>query len=365
MTLRKHLTLTALAVSLAISLPVLETTAPLPWQSSFFSTPPAALAQNLAIAANVRVQDVPVIGMTVSDMDEAIAFYSDVLTFEKISDVEVLGAEMEALQGVFGVRMRVVQMQLGDEVIELTQYLAPMGGRPVPIDSKSNDLWFQHVAIVVSDMDAAYERLREFNVQHVSTGPQTLPESIPAAAGIKAFYFQDPDGHNLEVIFFPEDKGDRRWQDHDGEIFLGIDHTAIAVANTEESLKFYRDLLGFAVAGESFNSGTEQAHLNNVEGARLHISGLSVGQGMAVEFLQYLEPGPGRSYPADSQANDLWHWEISMVVPDAEALAARLLEADVTFVSDGVISLPTDDLGFRQGFLIRDPDGHVIRVIEP
>ncbi|MEM8638206.1 MAG: VOC family protein [Cyanobacteria bacterium P01_G01_bin.54] len=362
---KKHLTFAALAVSLTVALPALETTALLHWQSGRFPTTPAALAQNLAVDANVRVQDVPVIGITVSDLDEAIRFYSEVLTFEKISDVEVLGAEMEALQGVFGVRMRVVQMQLGDEVIELTEYLAPPGGRPIPIDSRSNDLWFQHIAIVVSDMDAAYARLREFDVQHVSTGPQTLPESIPAAAGIKAFYFQDPDGHNLEVIFFPEDKGDPRWQEHDGELFLGIDHTAIGISNTEASLEFYRDLLGFEVAGESFNFGTEQEHLNNVQGARLHISGLTVGKGMAVEFLEYLEPGPGRPYPSDSQANDRWHWDITLVVNDAAAVAARLQAAGVSFISSGVIELPNNDLGFRQGFLVRDPDGHAIRIIEP
>ena len=52
--------------------------------------------------------------------------------------------------------MRVVRMKLGDEFIELTEYLAPRG-RAFPIDSRSNDRWFQHVAIIVSDMDKAYD----------------------------------------------------------------------------------------------------------------------------------------------------------------------------------------------------------------
>ncbi|MEO1295813.1 MAG: VOC family protein [Cyanobacteria bacterium J06636_16] len=260
--------------------------------------------------------------------------------------------------------MRVVQMRLGREVIELTQYLTPQG-RPTPIDSRSNDLWSQHIAIVVSDMDAAYERLREFDVQHVSTAPQRLPDYIPAAAGIEAFYFQDPDGHNLEIIFFSEGKGNPRWQDSGSALFLGIDHTAIGIADTATSLGFYRDLLGLEVAGESFNYGPEQEHLNNVFGARLHISGLTAGAGIGVEFLEYLSPPTGRPYPTDSQANDLWHWDITMVVDDATAAAERLQQAGVPFISAGVIELPDASLGFQTGFLVRDPDGHAIRIIEP
>ena len=316
-----------------------------------------------AVPAQVRVQDIPVVGMTVSDMDNAIAFYSNVLKFQVISDIETHGRAVELLQGVFGARMRVVRMQLGTEVIELTEYLTPRG-RPIPVDSRSNDLWFQHIAIVVSDMDAAYTRLREFDVQHVSTGPQKLPETIPAAVGIEAFYFQDPDGHNLEVIFYPEGKDNPRWQENNGELFLGIDHTAIGVSDTEASLEFYRDLLGLELLGESFNFGTEQEHLNNVFGARLHISGLGVGQGMAVEFLEYLSPSTGRPYPADSLPNDLWHWDITMVVADATAAAEHLEQAGVPFISSGPVDLTESMFDFRRGFLVRDPDGHAIRIIE-
>ena len=148
--------------------------------------------------------------MTVADMERSVAFYAGVLGFEKVSDVEVWGGDYERLQGVFGVRMRVVRMRLGDESIELTEYLAPRG-RPVPADSRSNDRWFQHIAIIVSDMDRAYAWLRQHHVQHASPAPQRLPDWNPNAAGIRAFYFKDPDGHFLEILWFPPDKGDARW----------------------------------------------------------------------------------------------------------------------------------------------------------
>src|SRR5262249_56337573 len=106
------------------------------------------------------------VGMTVSDMDRAVEFYST-LTFQKVSDVEVVGDEFEHLEGVFGARMRIVRMQLGTESLDLTQYLAPPG-RPIPVDSRSNDLWFQHIAIVVRNMDEPFQRLPALQIQFLS-----------------------------------------------------------------------------------------------------------------------------------------------------------------------------------------------------
>ena len=159
------------------------------------------LSGSVARAWAQLVKSVDAVGMTVSDIDRSVEFFSKVLSFEKVSDVEVAGSEYEWLQGVFGARLRIARMRLGDEFIDLTEYLTPKG-RPIPADSRSNDQWFQHIAIVVSDMDKAYQQLRAHKVQHTSTGPQRIPEWNKAAAGIKAFYFKAPDGHNLELIIF-------------------------------------------------------------------------------------------------------------------------------------------------------------------
>jgi catechol 2,3-dioxygenase-like lactoylglutathione lyase family enzyme len=295
--------------------------------------------------------------MTVSDIERSVAFYENVLSFNKISDVEVQGNGYEALQGLFGVRMRIVRMQLGDEQIELTEYLVPRG-KPVPPDSNSNDRWFQHIAIIVSDMEKAYQQLRLNKVRHASTGPQQLPDWNKAAAGIKAFYFRDPDDHNLEILWFPPGKGNPKWHNRTDRLFLGIDHTAIVVKDSDESLKFYRDALGLEVAGESENYGPEQEHLNNVFGARLRITSLRAAQGPAIEFLEYLAPANGRPMPADSRANDLWHWQIHMITNDVDAAAGAVRSAQGAWVSPGVIRLPENVIGFDSGILSRDPDGH-------
>jgi catechol 2,3-dioxygenase-like lactoylglutathione lyase family enzyme len=321
------------------------------------------LSGSVARASAQLVKSIDAVGMTVSDIDRSVEFFSKVLSFEKVSEIEVAGSEYERLQGVFGARMRIARMRLGDEFIDLTEYLTPKG-RPIPGDSRSNDQWFQHIAIVVSDMDKAYQQLRVHKVQHTSTGPQRIPDWNKSAAGIKAFYFKGPDGHNLELIYFPSGRGDPKWQQANGRLFLGIDHTAMAVSDTARSLSFYRDILGMKLVGESENYGTEQEHLNNVFPSRVRISGLRAQSGPGVEFLDYLTPRDGRPMPPDTRANDLWHWQTAVRVGRAETAAEKLNNARVRFISSGVATIPDRALGIGKGFLVRDPDGHGLQLFE-
>ena len=317
----------------------------------------------VAAAQRIHIRSIGPVITTVADMDRSVEFYSDVLTFEKVSDTEVAGDDLEHFFGLFGSRARIVRMRLGDESIELVQFLAPRG-RPIPVDSRSNDLWFQHFAVIVSDMNRAYAILRKNNVEHASSGPQRLPDWNKNAGGIEAFYFKDPDGHPIEILHFPAGKGDPKWQTKTDRVFLGIDHTAIAVSSTDASLKFYRDLLGLRVAGESENYGTEQEHLNNVFGARLRITALRAPSGPGIELLEYLSPRDGRPYPSDERANDLVHRQTELEADDIDSIAAPLRAAAAHFVSSGPAIFHDGKIGFATGLVIRDPDGHALGIVE-
>jgi catechol 2,3-dioxygenase-like lactoylglutathione lyase family enzyme len=136
------------------------------------------------------------------------------------------------------------------------------------------------------------------------------------------------------------------------------------VNDTEESLKFYRDTLGFKVVGASENYDTEQEHLNNVFGARLRITALRASSGPGIEFLEYLAPRDGRPMPVGAKANDIAHWQTRVLTQDVAAAAQATRNRNFALVSPGVISLPSKDLGISKGVLVRDPDGHVIELAE-
>jgi catechol 2,3-dioxygenase-like lactoylglutathione lyase family enzyme len=292
-------------------------------------------------------------------MERSVEFYSTVLFFEKLSDIEVAGDAYECLDAVPHLRMRVVRMRLGRELIELRQYLTPRG-RAIPPDSRSNDRWFQHVAIIVNDMDQAYLWLKRHKVQAVSSEPQRLPDWNVNAAGIQAFYFKDPDGNVLEILQFPRDKGDRRWHTPADRVFLGIDHTAVVVGDTDASLRLYRDTLGLQIRGRSENWGPEQERLNNVSGARLRITTLAAPAGPGIELLEYLAPRDGRALPPDSRANDLVHWQTILAGTQPAAVARLLRAGGYAVVSPGVI-VTDGTLGYREAFVFRDSDGHAMQ----
>jgi len=299
------------------------------------------------------------VGMTVSNMDRAVDFYTHVLPFEPTADVEQSGRDFELSVGVFGARARTVTLRLGAETIALTEYLAPHG-RPFPSDFRPNDAMFQHVAIIVSDMDHAYQRLRAQGVDYASSGPQRLPDWNANAGGINAFYFRDPDGHFLELLQFPPDKGPPEWHRHE-PLFLGIDHTAMVSSDTDRSLRLYRDVLGMRIAGESENFDVEQEHLNNVFGARLRITSLRAGAGPGIELLEYLAPRTGRAAPPDLAANDIAHWQTTLLTSALDGVPALARRHLLSLVSPFAIASTGN--AAEASMLVRDPDAHALRLV--
>ena len=304
--------------------------------------------------------------ITVDDVEQSIDFYTTILGCAKISDREISGQDIDQLYGLNNVHLRLATLQLGEQTIELTEFITPKG-RPIPPNLRSLDRAFQHIAIVVSDMEKAYQQLEHYEgpygiLSKTSSSPQTLPQWNRVAGGVQAFYFKDPDGHNLELIHFPEGKGKKEWHQSTSSLFLGIDHTAIVIANTIASRAFYCDLLGLTLQQESRNLGLEQERLSDVEKARVYVSSLSASSGLGVELLEYVEPHGGYPIPIDTCANDLWFWQTTIVVEDLVAQVQRLQSYEFPIVATKGIEVPS--LGFKRSLLIRDPDGHTVRLAE-
>ena len=186
-------------------------------------------------------------------------------------------------------------MRLGREEVALV-CLAGVSA-PTPAGSRSDDAWFQHLAVVVRDIDEAYRNLSAVEgwTPISSGGPQTLP---PANGGVRAFKFRDPDGHPLELIWFPPGQGREVWRAPSAALFLGIDHSAIAVSAPWRSLRFYR-ALGFSSAAHSRNHGPAQSRLDGLAQASLSVVSLRPASvhGPGLELLGYRPPGRASTLP--------------------------------------------------------------------
>src|SRR5881394_14822 len=153
---------------------------PTPAQQRAFRTRASRLALGLFLLslscslAPAAVREIGPIGLTVEQLDREVDFFTHVLAFEPESASTTAPGAADELLGLTNTQLRAAVLRLGEERITLTEHLTRKG-RPIPQDSRSFDLWFQHIAIVVSDMDRAYAQLRRAKVRHVSTAPQTLP----------------------------------------------------------------------------------------------------------------------------------------------------------------------------------------------
>ncbi|MEO5732822.1 MAG: VOC family protein [Rubrivivax sp.] len=198
-------------------------------------------------------------------------------------------------------------LRLGAECIELFEQADAV---PISIAPPGLvDTGFQHIAIVTSNMTAALQRLAAFEFGAITKGGAvTLPAS---SGGVTAFKFRDPDGHPLELLQFPPGGGDARWQqgcETGAEPNLGIDHSAIAVADVERSIRFYEDRLGFSVAARQVNQGAEQDRLDGLDDTRVEVVALEPGVSKTphLELLGYRAPRPQIASPGstDSKVED-------------------------------------------------------------
>jgi len=315
------------------------------------------------------------IGFTSADAEATASFFEKCLGFRRDEPPRIVdGGPYAQLIGLPGARLKLLRLAIGAEVLELTEVLALAPGtrpaRPVPADSRSNDRWFQHICLVVNDMAASLALLQPAfaagRITPISAAPQRLPDWNTDAAGIVAYKFRDPEGHPLELLQFPPDKGEARWHIGAPGPLLGLDHSAIGIADTAASVRFYRELLGLAAGGDGVNSGPEQDGLDGLAGTRVHITGHRCPSGAGVECLDYREPTGGRPMPTDQGPQDLAHWQLRLRVADLESIAERAEALGGRVISGGIVALgaQADGIGASRALQLADPDGHRLQLLQ-
>ena len=263
--------------------------------------------------------------LVTADLPRLVGFYRDELGFDTGYGAQPIEQAEMSILGLSGAGRRQV-VTLGTQALSIDQF--EQAGRSYPAGSDAASLWFQHLALVVTDIDEAYSRLRGFSPVSEG-GPQQLPAS---SGGIMAFKFRDPDGHLLEFLQFPEAKIPDKWKSRQtsaGQIGLGIDHSAISVADVNVSSAFYRSL-GLQPGERTFNHGPAQQRLDDLRDVEVEVVPMIPPDGMPhLELLAYqvMQRGCGTTLAANDIAATriIWHGNHPKLVRDPDGHLQQII----------------------------------------
>lgn len=308
--------------------------------------------------SRIGVSRIDRIGLTVSNLEAAQRFYTEALGFRTVGLEQRQGEAFAALTGLDDASATAAVMRLGAQTLELVEFASAGAGQPYPAPSASNDPWFQHFAIAVSDMDQVFAQLGQFAAQPISHGgPQRLP---PSTGDVTAYKFRDPDGHPLELSHAPKGPWADQSRSPGDQPTLGIDHSALAVANLDASLQFYTFGLGLRLGPPALNQGPEQARLDGLDDPVVDIATLTTAQGGPhLELLHYRRPKSMAS-PVKLNADDIAATRLVMHTADLDRTTKRALAAGATRRSRRIVDLATS-----RTVLLSDPDGHLLQLIGP
>src|SRR4029453_17187576 len=203
---------------------------------------------------------------------EAIHFYVDLFGFQMprqprtVSHADVPFPELLNNQGTPGARLRWVSVFIPGskwrlELLEFTEIDRK------PVVARPQDPGAMTLVLQVRDIDALLARLKEAKVAIVTPGAQPL--TLTSGSGkVRAVTVKDPPGHFIELQ--QPDPLPTTGVPAEGNI-LGA-RVRITVADTDDTLRLYRDKFGFKPEVGSFASDTTRLRLMGLSNAQFRMT---------------------------------------------------------------------------------------------
>ena len=292
------------------------------------------------------------LALNVNDLARSASFYCEALGFAQEGSITASDPEQGAL---LGRPYQSLTMRLGEQRLELTAFDEPSAAYPA--DSRANDLWFQHFAIVTEDMEAATRRLQKYRPTPITLGG---PQHLPAlSGGVIACKFRDPDGHPFELLCFPSPHA----RPLPNRLTTGIDHTALSVGNADTSIAFYGHELGLSLTSQEINTGPRQERLDDLRGVKVQVIALTTtNPGPHIELLAYQQPR-GRPWATAAKPTDLAASRTVLYVSHLSGLLTSFEHARLEVSENPRPTLLAVTQG-KHAALVRDPDGHFLLLLQ-
>ncbi|MFC1643981.1 VOC family protein [Candidatus Omnitrophota bacterium] len=132
------------------------------------------------------------IGIVVSNLDEALYFYKDILGLKIQREMLESGEYIDKLSTLKGVKVRTIKMCADDgNLVELLYYESHLGEY---INRDICDMGYSHVAFTVENLDNEYERLKKNGIKFKSI-PQISPDRKA-----KVSFCYDPEDNLIELV---------------------------------------------------------------------------------------------------------------------------------------------------------------------
>jgi catechol 2,3-dioxygenase-like lactoylglutathione lyase family enzyme len=293
----------------------------------------------------------------VANLESSLAFYRDVLGLEVTvqptayaqSGMNEAIMKMGATEGGQSriAVLKVPGLELGIELIEYKD-IAREPQRPRFYDPGAANMAFR-----VRDLDALFPKVEKFpGVKVLTAGGK--PATIETPNGkLHAVFVQDPDGFVVELLEGAPPAG------VPGDI-AGAAFEA-TVVNSEESVKFYNELLGFNLKlGTAFNDNQQMASTAGAPGASFK---QSTGQlpGTAAPFV-LIEFKNVATKQLSGRTQDPGTTVLQLIVKDVSTLTAKLKAAGVPVVSTG--GAPVEVAPGLEISIVRDPNNMLLELVE-
>ncbi len=136
-----------------------------------------------------------------------------------------------------------------------------------------------------------------------------------------------------------------------------IRHTGIVVANLEESLLFYRDILGFQIVKQMEETGSYIDNISSLQNVKVTTVKMISPSNQLIELLKY------HSHPARQNMYEIFRIgpsHIAFTVDDIDFEYRRLKDKGVQFNSPPQLSPD----GYAKVTFCRAPEGTLIELVE-
>jgi predicted enzyme related to lactoylglutathione lyase len=290
----------------------------------------------------------------VTNLDKSIEFYRDVLGLELPGGEQPFGAKPEIMQlgNTIGAQNRIAVLRVPGSTlgVELIEYK--------DIDRKPAHPRFQdpgaaNLTLRVRDIDAVMARVK-------SAGEKVLTAAGgPVAIGTASrnVFLQDPDGFVVEVAQpVPPPEASPQATTSGNLLGAGFETT---VMDTEKTVKFYSDLLGFQLrVGDAFNSNKLMAETAGTPGAQFRqSSGQIPGSTVRITFIEFKDID---RKPLHTRLQDPGTALLQLRVRDVDALVKTLKAGGAEIISAGGEPVSRGNLRLA---IVRDPNNLFLELI--